>query len=72
MNELREFEKEFQDILKREDLEQERKDIQLSGLMTEMEREFKIPLLQEDEFERENKDVIGLYRKISMSRKLDN
>lgn len=72
MKALKHFEQDFQDILERDDLEQERKDIQLSGLMTEMEREFKIPLIRDAEYERENKDVIVLYRKISKSRKLDN
>lgn len=72
MKTLKEFEKEFYFILERDDLEQERKDIQLSALMTKMEREFKIPMLREEQYEKENGDVIALYRKISMSRKLDN
>jgi len=49
MKTLKEFEKEFHFILERDDLEQERKDIQLSGLMTEMERKFKIPMLREEQ-----------------------
>lgn len=72
MKGLKEFEQEFQEILDRDDLEQDRKDIQLSALMTEMERIFKIPILKEEQYETENKDVIALYRKISMSRKLGN
>lgn len=72
MKGLKEFEQEFQDIIKRDGLEQERKDIQLSGLMTEMERVFKIPMLRDEEYEKKNGDVIALYRKVSMSRELKN
>lgn len=72
MKTLKEYEKEFYFILERDDLEQERKDIQLSGLMTKMEMEFKIPMLREEQYAKENGDVIAQYRKISMSRKLDN
>lgn len=42
----------------------------LSGLMTEMEREYRIPPLQAPEWEKQNRKVIALYRKISMSRNL--
>lgn len=34
-----------------------------------MEKVFNIPLLQDKEYERNNKAVISLYRKISISRK---
>lgn len=39
-------------------------------LMTEMEKEFNIPVLKNEEWERENKAVVALYRKISISRAL--
>lgn len=39
-------------------------------LMTEMEKEFNIPVLKNEEWERENKAVVTLYRKISISRAL--
>lgn len=70
MSKLKKFEQEFKNILERQDLEQDRKDIQLSALMTDMEREFKIPMLKNEDYEKENKDVIALYRKISRSRQL--
>lgn len=38
--------------------------------MSEMEQEFQIPSLRSTEWERENRAIITLYKKISMSRKL--
>lgn len=46
------------------------KDVKLSKLMTKMEREFSVPLLKNEQWERNNKKVIAMYRKISNSRKL--
>lgn len=46
------------------------KNVKLSKLMTKMEREFSVPLLRNEEWERNNKKVIAMYRKISNSRKL--
>ncbi|HDX9577671.1 TPA: hypothetical protein ROX88_001168 [Bacillus pseudomycoides] len=46
------------------------KTLKLSNLMTEMERTYKIPLLQNVQWEKENPAVIAMYRKISMSREL--
>ncbi|MCT1905259.1 hypothetical protein [Oceanobacillus sojae] len=40
------------------------------SLMSEMEVEFRIPMLRNEEWEQQNKDVFTLYRKMSMSRKL--
>jgi len=40
----------------------------LSELMTMMEKEYRIPLLRDPEWEKKNRAVIALYRKISMSR----
>ncbi|MFL0365620.1 hypothetical protein ACH0BF_21660 [Pseudobacillus sp. 179-B 2D1 NHS] len=48
----------------------EQKDEMLASLMTEMEQEFHIPMLRNETWEAENADVIALYRKVSMSRKL--
>lgn len=45
------------------------KSIEYAKLMTIMEKVFNIPLLQDKEYERNNKAVISLYRKISISRK---
>ncbi|MBM0067934.1 hypothetical protein [Alkalicoccobacillus gibsonii] len=41
---------------------------QLSMLMTYMEGEYQIPMLKNPEWESNNRKVIALYRKISMSR----
>jgi hypothetical protein len=51
-------------------LSDEQKDREFSGIMSEMEHEFKIPMIRDEAWERENRAVIALYRKISMSRKL--
>jgi len=45
-----------------------RKDWKLAELMTEMERVFKIPISRKVAWENENRAVIALYRKISLSR----
>jgi len=39
-------------------------------LMNELEQTYKIPALKDETYERENKKVVALYRKISMSREL--
>lgn len=48
----------------------EEKDRAYAKLMTEMEKSFRIPALRDEEWEKENKAVIALYRKISMSREM--
>ncbi|WP_416149461.1 hypothetical protein ACM26V_00225 [Salipaludibacillus sp. HK11] len=42
--------------------------IKLASLMTDMEGFFSIPMLRNENWERENPKVIALYRKISISR----
>jgi len=44
------------------------KTIRLSNLMTLMEGKYSIPMLQKLEWEKENRKVIAMYRKISISR----
>ncbi len=39
--------------------------------MTDMEGYFSIPMLKNEEWERENRKVMALYRKLSRSRALD-
>jgi len=46
----------------------EQKDMEYKSLMSEMEYEFKIPMLRDEQWEKENRAVIALYRKISKSR----
>lgn len=51
-------------------LSDSQKSVEYGNLMTEMEHEFKIPMLRDQEWEKENRSVIALYRKISKSRDL--
>ena len=46
------------------------KDRQLARLMSELEREYKIPIIRNYDWEKQNRAVVALYRKISMSRTL--
>lgn len=46
------------------------KDRQLARLMSELERQYKIPIIRDPEWEKQNKPVVALYRKVSMSRSL--
>jgi len=66
-NRLAELHKHYESILQSAILSEE-KDKKLAALMTSMEREFSIPLLQNAKWEREHKPVIALYRIISESR----
>jgi hypothetical protein len=42
----------------------------LAGLMDEMERTYNVPMIGNEAWESQNRAVIALYRKISMSRDL--
>lgn len=66
---LAQFNKRYEEII-HADLPIGEKDRRLAALMTEMEREFNIPVLRNGAWEKGNKTVIALYRKISMSRTL--
>jgi len=66
---LNRFNDEYEKIL-HSGLSEDQKTMEYSSLMTEMEHEFKIPIIRDPEWERENRKIIALYRKISMSRKL--
>lgn len=50
------------------DLSEKEKSRQFARLMSELEREYNIPVLRDEEWEKQNKAVVALYRKISMSR----
>ena len=64
---LSDIEREYEEIMHSE-LSDYDKDRKLAALMTEMEMEFSIPLLQDTGFEQNNKAIIAMYRKLSMSR----
>lgn len=66
---LNEYSQRYETIIQ-ESFSDEQKDKMLASLMTEMEQAFNIPMLRNEAWEAENRDVIALYRKVSMSRKL--
>ena len=51
-------------------LSQDQKDIGLASLMTSMEQRYKIPMFRDESWEKENQQVIRVYREISNMRKL--
>lgn len=69
MKNLKEFDNCYESLIKSNKSNNE-KSHQLSELMTEMEKEFEIPILKNQEWEEENKAVTALYRKMSISRDL--
>lgn len=52
------------------DLSDRIKALKLSKLMMEMERGYGIPMIRDRDWEKENKAVVAMYRKISRSRNL--
>ncbi|MEN0645528.1 hypothetical protein MKY91_20395 [Alkalicoccobacillus gibsonii] len=62
----------YEEILHDDKLTSRKKDRMLSDLMNKMEFHFKVPALKNPEFEKNNRPVIALYRKISMSRQFDD
>lgn len=42
----------------------------LADLMSEMERDYKIPMVRSEAWEKENRVIIAMYRKLSISRDL--
>lgn len=68
-NKLHYFNQIYENIM-HSDGSREEKDRQFARLMTDLEREYKIPILRDLEWEKKNKAVVALYRKISMSRTL--
>lgn len=66
---LKEYEQKY-GILMDSDMPIDRRDRQLSKLMTQIEKSFKIPSINDERWNSHNKEVIELYRKISNSRSL--
>lgn len=62
------FESRYEEIMREPSIRQ--RDEQLRELMIEMEMIFKIPMLKNTTWEKENPQVIELYRKVSGSRNL--
>ena len=51
-------------------LTQDQKDLRFGELMTAMEQRYKIPMLRDEQWEKENGSVILIYREISNMRNL--
>lgn len=66
---LDEYETRFEFILEM-DSKQSEKDLLLSGLMTDLERNFHVPMMKNKAWEQENPEVYALYRKVADSRSL--
>ncbi|MFV8830136.1 hypothetical protein [Alkalihalobacterium sp. APHAB7] len=64
---LTELNKRYEELLK-ENVSESIRSKKLADLMTEMEGIYKIPMLRNEAWERDNRKVIALYRKISRSR----
>lgn len=62
------FESRYEEIMRDPSVRQ--REVRLGELMTEMEGVFKIPMLKNTTWEKENPQVIELYRKVSESRNL--
>lgn len=69
MRTLKEINADYEKVLQ-SDLSSREKTKKYVELMNELERTYKVPALKDETYERENKKVIALYRKISMSREL--
>ncbi len=66
MNRLAEINEEYEQIMRSP--AGPARDRALGHLMDRMKDEYRIPMLQDAEWERDNRAVIAMYRKISMSR----
>lgn len=69
MRTLKEINADYEKVL-HSNLSSREKTTKYVELMNELEQTYKIPVLKDQAYERENKKVISLYRKISMSREL--
>lgn len=66
MTNLTWFNSEYEKIL-HSNLSDDEKDIEYRNLMTKMKLFYKFPVLKDEKWEKENKTVMALYRKIFMS-----
>ena len=68
MEKLEMFKREFEKIKSNSELNKSRKSMLYATLMTQLEREFKIPILNDEDWNKRNFEVLKLYREISMAR----
>lgn len=64
---LADYQRAYEEIIH---ADQPKKDMLLVGLMTEMEKQFKIPFPRNKEWERENAEVAAMHRKLIITRSL--
>lgn len=64
---LADYQREYEGIIYSD---QPKRDMLLVGLMTEMEKQFKIPIPRNKEWERENPEITAMYRKLIITRSL--
>lgn len=64
---LADYQREYEEIIH---ADQPKRDILLVGLLTEMEKQFKIPIPRNKEWENENPTIAAMYRKIIITRSL--
>ncbi|MFC5602104.1 hypothetical protein [Sporosarcina koreensis] len=64
---LEDYQREYEEIIH---ADQPKKDMLLVGLMTELEKQFKIPSPRNKEWERENPQIAAMYRKLIITRSL--
>lgn len=69
MRTLKEINADYEKVL-HSNLSSREKTTKYVELMNELEQTYKIPALKDETYERENKKIVALYRKISMSREL--
>ncbi|WP_060205778.1 hypothetical protein [Sporosarcina koreensis] len=64
---LADYQREYEEIIH---ADQPKRDMLLVGLMTEMEKQFKIPMPRNKEWERESPEIAAMYRKLMITRSL--
>lgn len=69
MDKWLEIQQEFSKILLLKDISQNEKDKQYAHFMTTLERTYRIPMMRSENYDRNNPDVMRVYRMISDSRK---
>lgn len=70
MDKLNSYRQVFNEIMEDKN-SRKRRNLRLANLMTQMENEFRIPALNDEEYNKENKEIIELYREISNARVFD-
>lgn len=67
--EIEEYKNKFAEVMKEKDIK--KRNLHLASIMTEMESRYNIPMLNDEEYNRNNKEVIELYKEIADARVFD-